>query len=368
MCQILSKGVEMHIEQVIILHEYGAPSHYRALQYLLNQNNRGLQFYEFSILKTLMKSIVKMDFKLFKKQVQNIYNLFNLMFTKNKKIILGIAPYDYRLNIMNYVLRNHEVYYHTSWTHWDEVFYPKKLFYSKKLLKKWEFFLNNKVEQIFAATHFTKESLILNKKVYPSKISVVYHSFDDNIYYPDATYQAGSQIRLLYVGRLTESKGVKKIIDFFDQNNKIGFLTFVGSGNLQAEVKKLAAEHKNVTYEGYINEQNKLADIYRKADYLLLPSIKQNNWEELFGMVMIEAMACGVVPIASNHIGPAEVINHGENGFLMKEDEFEATLSKLIAQHNYKKYMDLKSSAIKMSKNYTIKNISSRWYPILREK
>ena len=58
--------------------------------------------------------------------------------------------------------------------------------------------------------------------------------------------------------------------------------------------------------------QGELPRYYGAADVFVLPSRY-----ELFGIVMLEAMACGVPVVATRFGGPAEVIAHGETGFLV---------------------------------------------------
>lgn len=348
---------------VIILHEYGANSHYKGLNNLKKVN---LSYYEFSIIKHFVKSIIRFDKKLFFKQCKNIYMLFKLAFSKNKKIVLGMAPYDYRVYIISFILRNHKIYYHTSWSHWDQSFFPKKLFYSNLLVKKWNIFLKNQVTHIFSVTNFTKQSLIKNVNIPENKISVVYHSFEEDFFNNTKTTTfEENNIKFIFVGRLTESKGILKILDFFTQENKKNMtINFVGDGDLADKVKKASEKYENILFSGYVNDKKKLAKLYQKSNFLLLPSIKQKNWEEVFGMVMIEAMACGVVPIATNHIGPKEIIKDQTNGYIISENQFNSELNKILLNMTTSKYNNLQNEAIDFSYQFTLNNISKIWNKI----
>ena len=358
----------MRKKEVIVLHEYGATHHYRSLRYLLDNNDdtSEIKFYEFSIARKMLKSVVKMDWKLFIKQIGNILNLLDLFFSKNKKIVLGIAPFDYRIYLLSIILRKHKIYYHTSWPFWhDGAPVHHKLFYSDGLLRYWNKFLTDTTEVIFSVTIHTKKSLVSHRSVNPEKISVVYHSFDSVIYYPNIDSNFDGVVKFLYVGRLTESKGVDKVIKFFRKYVSGVNLTIVGGGDLQPEVENLARECRHITYKGHIKNPDSLADAYREAHFLLLPSVKQEVWQELFGMVLIEAMACGVVPIASSHVGPKEIITDDYNGYLMEEDDFDEKIKNIISRFKFPVYLKVRDSAIEKASEFTVENISVKWRSIL---
>ena len=355
------------MKKIYVLHEYGAKSHYRALKYLCEKNNIQLKYREFRIFRDLAKSIFRMDKKLFFKQFKNIFFLINLIFSKNKKVVLGIAPYDFRLKFLKFVLRNHKIFYHTSWIKWDKSFYPKKLFVNEKLISFWEDFLKNDVLHIFAVSNYAKNELIKNLKIDNSKITVVYHSFDDEIFKFDRKKRDKTEkFRFLYVGRLTEQKGISEILDYFSFH-KENPLTLVGNGVLTEKVKRYAEDFDNINYLGFVSDQRKLAEIYNCHDFLLLNTKKIGQWEELFGIVIVEAMACGVVPIATNHAGPREIITNEKDGFLTDENEFIKKVDEITKKIVYDEYKDIQNNAVEKAKKFTVREISKKWGKILEE-
>lgn len=77
-------------------------------------------------------------------------------------------------------------------------------------------------------------------------------------------------------------------------------------------IEPLVRAHPNVEYVGEINERQKQGFL-GNASALLFPI----DWEEPFGLVMIEAMACGTPVIAFRAGSVPEVIDHGKSGFIV---------------------------------------------------
>jgi len=345
----------MKNNKIYILHEYGSNSHYRALKYLCDTKDKKIIYREFNITKSLIKSILRRDFQLFKKQFINIIFLINLLFTKNKKVILGVAPYDFRLIFLSLILRNHKVYYHTSWTCWDRSFYPKKLFVGSWLIGFWEKYVKNKFIKIFAVSAVTQDELVKNLNVDENKIIVVNHSYDDTIYnYSERDVKK----RFLYVGRFEAEKGIDEILDYFSKKNNL-LLTLVGDGSLTGQVKKFSNQYNNIKYISFVSDQKKLVEIYNEHDILLLNSKKVGNWEELFGMVLIEAMACGVIPIATDHKGPKEIISDEIDGFVSSEKNFINRVDTLVNSNI--DFLKVRENTIVSAKKYSTKEIAKRW-------
>lgn len=134
-------------------------------------------------------------------------------------------------------------------------------------------------------------------------------------------YIKRNRLDLIFIGGLDSAhyfKGVPVLLNALaNLGNSSWRLNIVGEGNLKSEYQELA---KNLGIEKYINFSGKLEDkeFLRKlqeADVLVLPSINSN---EAFGIVLIEAMACGVPVIASNLPGVRSVFKDGVEGLLVE--------------------------------------------------
>lgn len=347
---------------VYVLHKSGAKNHYSGLKQFCGKNEIKLVFREFSILSTFFKSLLKLNFKLVFKQILNAFFLLQLTFSRNKKIVLGIAPFDYKLKNLMCVLKNHQIYYHTSWTCWDGSFHPKKKKITPEIMRIWKEMIEKNSRHIFAVSQKTKNELLKNYELNESKISVVYHSLNEKHFNKNqSTQNQYKTLNFIYVGRLIPAKGIEELLIYFSENQDKVF-TIVGKGDLQNKAEEFSKQFPNIRYLGEIRNPEKLAIEFGKNHYLVLNSKKSEKWEELFGMVLIEAMACGAVPVATDHPGPKEIVQHGKNGFLVEENQMIGFLNGLAFENNSE---EIKNQAIKTAENFGLKKISERWFPIL---
>lgn len=346
---------------IYILHKSGAHNHYTGLNYLLSQKNISLKHREFSVFGNFFKSIFRLDWLLFIKQCKNTIFILKLIFTKGEKVVLGIAPFDPKLLALLPVLKKHKLYYHTSWTCWDGSFHPKRKKNTARVMAAWRSFLEKDAEHIFSVTQKSKSALLKNYSISQNQISVVYHSLKPEFYAPNHGEQK-RKLSFIYLGRLLPQKGIQELLDFFSKNEDAS-LTIVGSGKETEVVKNYAASHENITYQNYLSDKAEVAKLIAKHEYLVLNSKKTSKWEELFGLVIIESMAQGTIPIATNHSGPKEIIDEN-TGFLCEEGHITNIISQLI--ENYDFDVTMSENAIRASKFYHVKNIAKNWEAILK--
>lgn len=343
----------MRSKKVYIYHEYGAVSHYYALCELAKKYNYKVYFYEFDLFY-LLKQCIKKKYS-YLKLCADFFALLKMPFICKSKIVIGIAPFNPLLKRMMLILKKHEVYYHTSCTYWDRTFmiYPTT---NKKLISQWYFFTNNYVHHIFAVTNKTKEELINNKFSIPEKITVVAHSYNEDI---DFNANKINNKVFIYVGRIIPEKGIQELLDIF-KNKRNAKLIIIGNGTNVELVKEYAKKYSNITYVGYIKGFKNLIPYYRKSSFLLLNSHRTHSWEELFGITIIEGMACGCVPITTDHPGPKEIITNNVDGIICKEGHICDGIDKALCLSD-KDYSEYSKSALKTGKKYSCKNIAKYW-------
>ena len=106
-------------------------------------------------------------------------------------------------------------------------------------------------------------------------------------------------------------------------------LVFAGKGVMREELEmlsKVLGIEKNVRFVGFVDDDLK-ALYYKAADIFCLPSTMST---ESFGIVNLEAMACGVPIVASKIGGIPDVVKDGENGLLVQPRDSEVLADAII--------------------------------------
>lgn len=132
---------------------------------------------------------------------------------------------------------------------------------------------------------------------------------------------------VLYVGRIEQYKGVDLILEVANRIPDAEFLV-VGDGNYKDAFLRKARSCRNLTFKGELSKQE-VAVAMSQTSCLIFPS----QWEETFGLVAAEAMACGTPVVGSDIGGIPEVITDGVDGFLASPgncDEFEYRVRTLL--------------------------------------
>lgn len=146
------------------------------------------------------------------------------------------------------------------------------------------------------------------------------------------TLSLNGKFVVLFVGRLIEVKGVKLLIEAAKTLSHIKniIVVIIGEGPLQEYVAYESLRWKNIKYFGSIrNEQLPL--YYNAADIVVVPSI----YEEGYGRVILEALACGVPVVASRRGGIPEALTESV-GVLIEPrvDEIVRVIKQLYANPN----------------------------------
>jgi N-acetyl-alpha-D-glucosaminyl L-malate synthase BshA len=151
------------------------------------------------------------------------------------------------------------------------------------------------------------------------EIELTYNFVDKRIYYPRECSSLRSDFAgkdekiLMHISNFRPVKRVGDVVDVFAKVVKEvpSRLLLVGEG---PDLPKIQCKIRNMGLEDrvhFLGKQDDVAHVISIADLMLLPSEKES-----FGLVALEAMACGVPTIGSFAGGIPELVTHGETGYL----------------------------------------------------
>ena len=169
--------------------------------------------------------------------------------------------------------------------------------------------------------------LMVYPAVDPSKVKVVYNGIDPEEFFPDARTDGLERLGVdpdapivLFVGRVTRQKGITYLLDAakaFDPDAQAVFCAGAPDTpeieqEVRGQVVELASERKGVFWVEEMLPRAELVQFMSHASVFVTPSIY-----EPFGMINVEAMACGVPVVASAVGGIPEIVVDGQTGFLV---------------------------------------------------
>ena len=161
---------------------------------------------------------------------------------------------------------------------------------------------------------------------------------------------------ILFFGNVVAYKGPDVLLNAFEIIKKSYpdvILLYAGRGGMQADLQKLSEEMSisdSVIFAGFVEEELKPL-YYHSADIFCLPSV---TLAEAFGIVNLEAMACGLPVVSSKLGGIPDVIQNGKNGIIVEPGNVEAlanALLKLLEDDELQVKMSLEGKS--MSEDYS---------------
>jgi len=224
--------------------------------------------------------------------------------------------------------------------------------YYQELIKEGDIFL--------CVSEATKRDLI-SLGYPPEKVLTLYLGIDlENL--PVKERSSNKAVNIVFVGRLTEKKGILFLIDAFQniaQKYQEARLIIVGDGELKKKVLKKIKGYRlkeKVIFKGALPNKETLEEM-TKADIFILPSYKTADGnQEGTPYTLFEAQGIGLPVISTFHSGIPEIVQDGETGFLVKEKDIkgiEEKLSLLIENPALRREMGEKGR--EFMKNFSLK-------------
>jgi glycosyltransferase involved in cell wall biosynthesis len=196
-------------------------------------------------------------------------------------------------------------------------------------------------DRILSISGYTRDRLLKEQNLDPAKISLLPCTFDASRFQIAPKPQhllncyrlTAEQPIILTVGRLDSTqqyKGYDKILRALPEMRRqipnVHYI-LVGQGSDRPRIEQLIAQlnlQNCVTLAGFVPD-NEIGDYYNLCDVFAMPSKGEG-----FGIVYLEALACGKPTLGGNQDGAIDALCHGELGALVDPDDVDAIAQTLI--------------------------------------
>lgn len=204
----------------------------------------------------------------------------------------------------------------------------------------------------------------------PEKLAIMPNGVPEefiNLPWGNTPQSADATIGIAQVGSFIERKGIKysipalnNILQRFD-NVKVSFL---GTGCAASKVREYFSPdvRRRITVVPSYNHQV-LPELLQAHQIKLSPSLSEG-----FSLALIEAMACGLIPITCSTLGLTDLLEDGQNGILIpprNSQAIEAALEKLICDRSQLNRM--RRNAYQTAQNYSWTNIAQKNLALYRQ-
>ncbi len=182
--------------------------------------------------------------------------------------------------------------------------------------------------RVVAVSEYTRR---LAQQHYPVAIEVVYNGVDLEAVSASPEEPAAPP-RIVFAGRFVPQKDPLQIVRSLAELKDLPWqAVLIGDGPLRGEVERLIGEHgldDRITLTGWLTPEQ-VAEWFSKSDILFMPSRSEG-----LPVVAVQALACGLAIVASQIGGFVDVVEDGQNGFLVgraRPSEFSAALRPLLS-------------------------------------
>jgi glycosyltransferase involved in cell wall biosynthesis len=210
-------------------------------------------------------------------------------------------------------------------------------------------------DQIICVSEFARRTY-LDAGVNSDKISVNPVGCDSQLFSQASTMQRSGPVKFIFAGVPAIHKGSDLLFSCFERiiPQANGVELHIAGDSLRAK-KIINQQLKGLELHGKLSHA-KLVELLSFMDCLVLPSRLES-----FGMVVVEALAAGVPVIVSDHVGAAEAVREGINGWIIPADDSEALYQRMLACcENIDKVRTMRATCTESSRDYDWSHYSRR--------
>jgi phosphatidylinositol alpha-mannosyltransferase len=236
---------------------------------------------------------------------------------------------------------------------------PRVYWLGKPIFQRWIKMLHGKIAVSKPALEYVSRHL-------PGEYCIIPNGIDTEHFCLDGSGReefADGKINILFVGRLERRKGLAYLLNACAAIKR-SFSNFrlivVGPGTvLRQRYKQIVDDmslKNHVVFTGYVPSAE-LPSYYRSADIFCAPA----TGGESFGIVLLEAMACGKPVVATNIEGYASVLTNNEEGLLVRPKDEKSLADALLKLLNHKQLrLSMGNKGLFKAEKYSWRNITAQ--------
>ena len=226
-------------------------------------------------------------------------------------------------------------------------------------LRKWIYRTTfYRADGAIAISHSVKDSLVRYLGLPEERITVIYNGAILKRFSHERSGADGKTLRLIYVGRLIEEKGVQTILKALSRLRDADYrFTVVGDGDYRKTLQNLAGELGVAPKVEFLGTRTDVPELLAQADvFMHLP-----DCEEGFGIAVVEAMASGLICVCGDRGALPEIVEDGVSGYIVRNNDPEvlADILRKIAP-NSAEAQAMRANAVKASEQFSIEAFTAK--------
>tara|TARA_B100000029_G_C17540326_1_gene946436 strand:+ start:541 stop:1683 length:1143 start_codon:yes stop_codon:yes gene_type:complete len=167
-------------------------------------------------------------------------------------------------------------------------------------------------DAIIVTTELDKNYIINNHNIHEKKIYVIPNSVDINLFKKTEKKPFGNKLKVISIGRFVNSKNFESLITACGESRYVKELILIGNGPNKNIYNKIAKTNKTkITFISNVNNDS-IPNHLNKADLFIMPQ----KYASGMSKVIMEAMAMGILTIASDIPAHLHSIDDGVDGFI----------------------------------------------------
>lgn len=179
---------------------------------------------------------------------------------------------------------------------------------------------------------------------------------------PKQDYSLGDTIKLLHIGRFSEEKNHKGLVDAFKIFHSFkpnSVLELIGNGSTFEEIKKYVADQNLENAVSFLGMKNNVYQYINEADIFILPSLYEG-----IPMTLIEAMGTGIPIVATNVGGIPNMLSNNKSALLTSVDSQEIAGNLIRLSEDVELRKQLGQNALARSQEFSSREMACKYVKV----